>query len=136
MKPPQILFERGCIGVNLSVCLSVFDLTIFLFTNMIHVQCTDGRGIVQGGGKDGREYVQGGKKTGGNMSRVGKRREGVCPGWEKDGKEYSRVGKRWEGIWPGWEKREGICLGWQMNGGELPMIHLVCLHSHEVTSLY
>jgi len=68
MKPPQILFDRGCIGVNLSVCLSVFDLTtsIFLFTNMIHVQCTDGRGIVQGGGKDGREYVQGSKRTEGN----------------------------------------------------------------------
>jgi len=47
------------------------------------------------------------EKTGGDMSGVGKRLEGICPGWQNyaTGGDMSGVGKRREGIWPGWQKR-------------------------------
>jgi len=44
------------------------------------------------------------------MSGVGKRREGICPGWENDGREYVRGGKTTGGNMSGvGKRREGIC---------------------------
>jgi len=83
-------------------CMTATLILTYIITHMIHVQCTDGRGIVREEEKDGRGVVEGvkfGEKDG----------RGIVQGGKKTGGELSRMGKKWEGsIWDGKKRRGNV----------------------------